>query len=92
MSRSYRKPINKDGYGTKRRRLEKSIANRVIRKAEHIPDGKAYRKWYDSWNICDWRSRDWTPPIRSVVCHRAGIMRLYSLEELLRRYHKKMRK
>lgn len=32
MSRSYRKPIITDGYGTKRRRVAKAYANRRVRK------------------------------------------------------------
>lgn len=59
MSRSYRRPWCTDGYkGSKRRQYCKNYANRVIRRLdedEEIPNGKAYRKYYDSWDICDYR-------------------------------------
>lgn len=92
MSRSYRKPISTDGYGTKRRRLSKTAANRRVRKAEDVPDGNVYRKWYNPWEICDWKSSEWHPPVRSVVSHRFGGVRVFSLSELLRAYRKSMRK
>jgi hypothetical protein len=33
----------------------KNQANRRVRKDWGIPNGKAYRKVYDSWSICDYR-------------------------------------
>ena len=57
MSRSYREPWYVDGYGSRnRKRIAKNYANRRIRrKREEIPDGKAYRKFTDTWDICDFR-------------------------------------
>jgi hypothetical protein len=56
MSRSYRKPWVTDGYkGSKRRQYYKRLANKVVRRAIGVPDGKAYRKFYDTWDICDFK-------------------------------------
>jgi hypothetical protein len=57
MSRSYRKPWTTDGYrGSKRRQFNKNYANRIIRRTlEEIPDGKAFKKLTDSYNICDFK-------------------------------------
>jgi hypothetical protein len=55
MSRSYREPWCVDGYGTKRKRNEKRRANRVIRKAKNVPSGRAYRKYIDQYQLCDYR-------------------------------------
>ena len=59
MSRSYRKPYYVDGYkGSKRKQFNKNQANRVIRRTtEEIADGKSYRKFYERWDICDYRWR-----------------------------------
>jgi hypothetical protein len=55
MSRSYRKPYCTDGYkGSLRKQFFKREANKKIRNSEEVPDGKAYRKFYDPWNICDY--------------------------------------
>jgi hypothetical protein len=56
MSRSYRKSWITDGYkGSKRRQYNKRQANHIVRKADDVPDGKAYRKFYNPWDICDYR-------------------------------------
>jgi len=55
MSRSYRRPFYVEGYGTAHKRFEKNQANRCIRRALDVPDGKAYKKFYDHWNICDYK-------------------------------------
>lgn len=56
MSRSTRKPWYTDGYkGSKRRQFEKRHANKIVRKTTEIADGKAYRKFGDTWDICDYR-------------------------------------
>ena len=58
MSRSYREPWFTDGYkGSKRKQWYKRYANHVIRNTDDIPDGKAYRKFFDTWSICDYRFR-----------------------------------
>jgi hypothetical protein len=56
MSRSYREPWYTDGYkGSSRKQWSKRYANKVVRHAVDVPNGKAYRKYYDPWNICDYR-------------------------------------
>lgn len=56
MSRSYRKPIVTDGYkGSRSKQWNKRYANRVICLAQDVPDGKAYKKFFESWNICDYK-------------------------------------
>jgi len=60
MSRSYREPWFVDGYGGQRKRWMKRYANKTVRKAKDVPPGKAYRRFYDPWNIVDWKYR-WDP-------------------------------
>ena len=56
MSRSFRKPILTDGYkGNKRKQFEKNQANKRVRKSKDIPNGKEYKKIYNSWDICDFK-------------------------------------
>ena len=59
MSRSYRKPYITDGYkGSNTKQFNKRWANKVIRRFPvdgGLANGKSYRKFYDSWNICDYR-------------------------------------
>lgn len=55
MSRSYRAAVYVDGYGTKRKRHQKNQANRLVRRALDVPDGKAYRKFYNPWDITDYK-------------------------------------
>lgn len=56
MSRSRRKNlILTDGYGGKARKLAKHRANRSVRKAKDISNGKAYKKEYETYNIIDWK-------------------------------------
>jgi len=55
MSRSYRKPYVVSGNGTKFKQYAKKEANRLIRRTKDVPNGKAYRKFYETWNIDDYR-------------------------------------
>lgn len=56
MSRSYKKvPIVKSG---KRNNKMKRIANRSIRQKD-LPNGSAYKKAFESYNISDWKFRFW---------------------------------
>ena len=57
MSRSYREPWYTDGYkGSKRKQFYKNQANRFIRRTNlEIANGKAYRKFSNPWDICDYR-------------------------------------
>lgn len=54
MSRSRRKPIFKDGYKSKARKIAKGHANRAVRNSDELANGKQYRKQYCSWNIYDY--------------------------------------
>ena len=56
MSRSTRKPIAVDGYGTKGKQKEKKIANKKVKHAKDIASGGAYKKVSNSWDICDYKS------------------------------------
>jgi len=55
MSRSYREPWFLDGYGKKSTKFKKREANRRVRNSDNVPNGKSYRKYYDPWNIRDWK-------------------------------------
>mgnify|MGYP003291573857 CR=1 FL=1 len=58
MSRSYRKHAyvtENQGDKCPRRFRAKTMANRMVRRSDDIPQNSAYRKIYDSWSICDWR-------------------------------------
>lgn len=56
MSRSFRKPWVTEGYkSSNRRKFFKRHSNKVIRRTEDIPDGKSFRKFTDTCNICDYR-------------------------------------
>lgn len=33
----------------------KRLANRAVRASNDVPDGSAYRKYSDSWDICDYK-------------------------------------
>ena len=56
MSRSYRKPWVTDGYkGSRTKQFNKREANKRIRNAKEVSDGKTYRKFYNPWDICDYK-------------------------------------
>lgn len=56
MSRSYRDSWATDGYkGSKRRQFFKRYSNKVVRRSKGIPDGGAFKKFSDPWNICDFK-------------------------------------
>ena len=52
MSRSYKKHLYEKQQNTKGL---KKCANRRVRRAKNVPSGKAYKKLFQSWDICDWR-------------------------------------
>lgn len=54
MSRSRRKPVVKDGYKTKWKQFQKRYANSVVRRNWSIKSGGAYKKYFNSWDICDY--------------------------------------
>ena len=71
MSRSTRAPYFTEGYGGKARKTRKRLANKRVR-AKASDDSlmaekratKAYRKLYNSWDICDWKFLDKTGKAR----------------------------
>jgi len=75
MSKSYREPVFKDTYGTRHRRWAKNRANRKVRKTGEVPNGKAYRKFYNPWNIQDWSSR-WDPWPSVITNWRTGLLEI----------------
>jgi len=55
MSRSKRQAVFTQGYGSPGKRIDKRMASRAVRNyTGEIPSGNAYKKIFDSWNICDW--------------------------------------
>ncbi len=55
MSRSLKKPIVKDGYGSKWKPKAKRQANKKVKHAKEVADGGAYKKQSNSWDICDFK-------------------------------------
>lgn len=52
MSRSYKKHFR---CKQKNSKIEKKRANKKVRHFKSdLPNGKAYRKLFESWDICDW--------------------------------------
>jgi len=57
MSRSYRKTfITDQSYRSKTPKFFKKQANRKVRRTKDVPDGNRYKRYYDSWVICDYKS------------------------------------
>ena len=50
MSRSYKKSL----WIKDRSPFHKKQANRKVRRSEDVPNGKAYRKFYESYDISDY--------------------------------------
>jgi hypothetical protein len=56
MSRSYKKNLWEScTSGSIYRRFIKNYANRRLRHIEDIPDGKAFKKYLEFWDICDYK-------------------------------------
>ena len=59
MSRSRRRnPVITDQQRSHNVRLTKRLASKAARRAD-LPDGKAYRRVFDPWEICDYKSAAW---------------------------------
>jgi hypothetical protein len=89
MSRSYRKPIVKDGYGSKWKRGAKRSANKTVKHADEVPSGSAYKKFSNSWDICDFKFHI-DPPQPGGKTLAWGVH--YSEKEMARDYRKARRK
>lgn len=57
MSRSYKKHwVLKD-----KMRLAKRLAAKAVRRRQfEVQDGGDYKKFYEQWDICDWKVAAWT--------------------------------
>lgn len=73
MSRSIKhSPVCKHEYHcSKTRKYYKRQASKTIRKSQAVANGKAYKKYYNRYNICDYRFytelNDWLKPSRWFV-------------------------
>ena len=57
MSRSYKKnPIYTDG-SARSTKATKRFANKSVRRRDDVPNGSAYKKVFESWNIHDYVNR-----------------------------------
>lgn len=54
MSRSKRKPWVTDNKGSYRK-IAKKLANKRVRAIKNIASGNAYKKEFQSWDICDYK-------------------------------------
>ena len=56
MARSYRKPYYTDQQNSRDGRVKqaKRAAARRVRASEDLPDGGAYKKAFNPWDIRDW--------------------------------------
>ena len=52
MSKSYKFPM----YKLKNDTFFKRLANSEVRKHAVLPNGKSYKKVFNSWDICDYKS------------------------------------
>lgn len=55
MSRSKRKPYFTEGYGSPDKARRKRAAARAVRAEKEVASGKAYRKVYSPYDICDFK-------------------------------------
>ncbi len=63
MSRSYKKTPGWT-HRSRGRKAWKRFASKKARKTQDIPNGRAYRRAFCSWNICDWKSLVLKPRMR----------------------------
>lgn len=82
MSRSYRAPWVKD----KATRGMKRFANKAWRTKKDVPDGMAYKRYFNSYDLCDFRWRIEKP------CPGSWQWRYMSYEQALKEYRKITRK
>lgn len=55
MSRSYKKFIVCKDDNSK---FGKRLANKTVRRNKNVPDGAKFKRYFCSWNICDYRSKE----------------------------------
>lgn len=66
MSRSYRKAIYTDGQSGYRK-SKKRLASKAVRRHMDIQSGGAYKKVFNSWDICDWKFDERFEPDTEIV-------------------------
>lgn len=58
MSRSYRKNyVTQQSYSPNVASYYKKTANKKVRRDDDIPKGNGYRKVYEAWKICEYKSK-----------------------------------
>ena len=100
MSRSYRKPWVKDGYGSNTKRRSKRYHNRKLRRKlknpnYEIADGNAHKNGHgiDRWDVCDYRWVINKPTgDRIIYWSWLGEPRVETFEEQMEVYRKVTRK
>jgi len=70
MSRSYKAPYSLGRSISNK--LGKRFANRAVRNCADVPDGGAYTKLYESWDLCDYRFHHPGEPGQVKVFYRRG--------------------
>jgi hypothetical protein len=83
MSRSYR--VRK--FGDKNNSFFKKLSNKRVRHTKGIPNGKAYKKLLNSYDICDWKD-----PCFSFVVYQNRWYDIYSPEEIKQMWRKEASK
>lgn len=57
MSRSHKRLVIKDNYGSSYKPWAKRAASKAVRRFRgYIPNGGSYKRIFNSWNICDFVS------------------------------------
>ena len=92
MSRSHKKnPILTDGRKRKGQVEIKRIANKRVRNYDkELPNGKAYRKLFPSWDIHDWISRYTVKDAEELYKDSTYLQKKYpTFKEYYDKYYKK---
>jgi len=55
MSRSFKKNAGWTDHRSPFSKFAKKFANRKVRRTKNIPNGGAYKKIYESWEICEYK-------------------------------------
>lgn len=89
MSRSYKKHPWITDHHVKTSSEMKKFANKKVRHTKDLPNGKAFKKVSESYDLCDWRYR-WTKQEAIDEYYRSPFLQeQYTIKEWLK-YWKKM--
>jgi len=55
MSRSFKRTPGWTDHG-RNTYQDKRLASKAVRRAVHVANGGAYKRYYSQWSICDWVS------------------------------------